>query len=362
MLFRSAKTRKDLGAALTAAAGALAASPDEASAARGRAVRDLLGFYGRDTSALGAADFAVQLDAAMQFVRTGLGPTARYFQPGEGPVEESWLPGFRVYVLGPPRDEAALNDLGEHGSSDLYGLSSGLGVGARQRASGGPADEEAQADMPFDARFRHPLNDASTRRSASRGYWNQAEAWRRVDDDWLHVATDMALQLDSATNNSSLALAFERISDGKVLLFPGDAQQGNWLSWHAPSMRWTVPVSPGGRGTHTVTAADLLTRTVRYKVGHHASHNATAKAKGLELMTSPDLTAFIPVDRAVALTRNPKGSWKMPARDLYRRLLERCQGRVVRSDVGWADTSTRATRREVEQEDRKSTRLNSSHT
>jgi hypothetical protein len=168
-----------------------------------------------------------------------------------------------------------------------------------------------------------------------------------VDDDWLHVASDMALQLDSATNNSSLALAFERISDGKVLLFPGDAQQGNWLSWHAPSMRWTVP---GARGNRTVTAADLLARTVFYKVGHHASHNATARAKGLELMTSPELTAFIPVDRAVALTRNPKGSWKMPARELYRRLLERCQGRVVRADLGWAENSARAANREVEQE------------
>ena len=94
----------------------------------------------------------------------------------------------------------------------------------------------------------------------------------------------------------AFALAFERISDGKVLLFPGDAQQGNWLSWHAPSMRWTIP---GSRGSRTVTAADLLARTVFYKVGHHASHNATARAKGLELMTSPELTAFIPVDRAV---------------------------------------------------------------
>ena len=42
----------------------------------------------------------------------------------------------------------------------------------------------------------------------------------------------------------------------------------------------------------------------------------------------------IPVDRQVALGRS-SGTWKMPARQLYRRLLE-CQGRVVRSDIGWA--------------------------
>ena len=49
-----------------------------------------------------------------------------------------------------------------------------------------------------------------------------------------------------------------------------------------------------------------------------------------------ELTAFIPVDRQVALGRSPKGTWKMPARQLYRRLLDKCQGRVVRSDIGWA--------------------------
>src|SRR5262249_48625429 len=70
-------------------------------------------------------------------------------------------------------------------------------------------------------------------------------------------------------------------------------------------------------------------------------HNATARGKGLELMRNEnELTAFIPVDRAVALTRNPKDSWQMPARPLYRRLLEKCQGRVVRSDIGWIVKAT----------------------
>jgi len=94
----------------------------------------------------------------------------------------------------------------------------------------------------------------------------------------------------------------------------------------------------------TVTANDLLSRTVFYKVGHHSSHNATAKGKGLEMMTSKsELTAFIPVDRQVALGRSPAGTWKMPARQLYRGLLDRCQGRVVRSDIGWAASVAQGT-------------------
>src|SRR5690606_4165017 len=61
-----------------------------------------------------------------------------------------------------------------------------------------------------------------------------------------------------------------------------------------------------------------------------------------------ELTAFIPVDRAVALKRHPKGSWKMPAKALYRALLEKCQGRVVRSDLGWADDAANAANKAAE--------------
>jgi hypothetical protein len=113
-------------------------------------------------------------------------------------------------------------------------------------------------------------------------------------------------------------------------------------------MTWTIDEDGSER---VATAEDLLSRTVFYKVGHHASHNATAKDRGLELMDQEDeLTAFIPVDRAVALSRNPKGSWRMPAVALYRRLLEKCQGRIVRSDIGWADDAVNASKKAVEKE------------
>jgi hypothetical protein len=92
-------------------------------------------------------------------------------------------------------------------------------------------------------------------------------------------------------------------------------------------------------------------RAVFYKVGHHGSHNGTVNTHGLELMENEgELTAFIPVDRAVALGRNPQGSWRMPAVALYRALLEKCQGRVVRSDIGWADDATAAANTKVEKE------------
>lgn len=91
-----------------------------------------------------------------------------------------------------------------------------------------------------------------------------------IDYDWLAAADDLALQLDNATNNTSLVLAIELIGDGRVLLLPADAQLGNWKSWK----KVEFSVTESGT-TRTVKAADLLKRTVFYKVGHHASHSAT---------------------------------------------------------------------------------------
>ena len=42
---------------------------------------------------------------------------------------------------------------------------------------------------------------------------------------------ELALKLDSDTNNTSLVTGFQLEESNKVLLFPGDAQVGNWLSW-----------------------------------------------------------------------------------------------------------------------------------
>jgi hypothetical protein len=350
------KAKNDLGAALTEAARALtsARASSEARSA-GEAVASLLGFF--DPDALGAGVFAPTVDEAMDFVRTGTGAETRYFNPGDGPLEADWLPGFRIFVLGPPRDEQALYRLGEHGSSELYSLANALRAASMLFASGKPAAEtfdangeertEFAASLPFDVRFRHESTSVETGAMFKDTYFAADADWRRIDEDWLHVAPELALQLDGATNNTSLVLAIERVADGKVLLFPADAQEGNWVSWHDAAIQWNVT---GGAGAGTVTVADLLARTVFYKVGHHASHNATGKVRGLELMTrQQELTAFIPVDRAVALERNPKGSWKMPAVPLYRRLLEKCNGRVLRSDVGWAASADQAAGQKVEE-------------
>ncbi len=339
------KYKDDLGMALKAAAQALTdpKRTDARSAELGAAIQSVLGFAG-DPLAAGADGLAKTIDEAMDFVRTGFGKEALYKKPGGAAIEEDWLPGFRFYVLGPPTSAASLNDLGDHDSEELYHESAGLRIGAAGESAGYEASE---SQMPFDSRLRLPREHSLLQPVTSR-YLQKSEAWRRIDGDWLHAAADLALQLDSMTNNTSLALAIERISDGRVLLFPADAQQGNWLSWHASGMKWTFK---DGSATGEKTAEQLLAKTVFYKVGHHSSHNATAKGKGLELMRrEEELVAFIPVDRAVALNRSPKDCWQMPARALYKRLLEKCQGRVVRSDLGWADDAKNAANKATEEE------------
>jgi hypothetical protein len=161
-------------------------------------------------------------------------------------------------------------------------------------------------------------------------------SWRRIDADWLGAAAQVALNLGNDTNNTSLVLAFEwgAPGQGQILLFPADAQVGNWLSWRDQKYKL---------GSHSTTADDLLSRTVIYKVGHHGSHNATLRRDprensaddelgvlyGLELMN--DIVAMIPVDWAAAQKAMPD-PWRMPHEPLYRRLREKARRRILRSD------------------------------
>ena len=144
---------------------------------------------------------------------------------------------------------------------------------------------------------------------------------RAIDSDWLGAAGPLAMQLDSDTNNTSLVLAFE-LPDETFMLFPGDAQVGNWESWHDQDYE---------DETRKLSATQILGRVRFYKVGHHGSHNATIKQQGLELMTHRELVAAIPTDEAFGKRQGAKG-WQMPNPLLKEAILAATKGRTFRND------------------------------
>ena len=280
-----------------------------------------------------------------------------FLEPGTGPIELDGVEGVRVYVLGPPRDPILLkgSEVTEQLKKDgvIYHLAATGDAGMDALAAAiSAADALPGTDgdrfHPFAAEHRiteevpDPLNSGTRkpnpyyegiRAFVGETYKAPAQEWRNIDHDWLNAFGQLALDLDSDTNNTSLVLAFEFVKTREVLLFVGDAQVGNWRSW--ANVAFNVP----GRDK-PLPAHDLISRTVFYKVGHHCSHNATIKTGGLELMTRDDLVAFIPLDRETAakqgkkdpVTGIPKG-WDMPAKPLYKALMDTAKKRVVISDV-----------------------------
>src|SRR5687768_2050193 len=79
----------------------------------------VLEFFGEGNDLLAANEFAPTVHAAMELVRTGFGTReAEYLKPGTLVDVDDWLPGFRVYVLGPPQNDNAIADTGEQGGGD----------------------------------------------------------------------------------------------------------------------------------------------------------------------------------------------------------------------------------------------------
>ncbi len=307
--------RGDLVGAAATATVALEKSKQRGHQMLARAAWEVLAFQDTRTqlvqlAAKGLTDGLARRTAAGMDAAMNMAPDAlHYFNPGDV-IERAWAPGIRFFVLGPPRSQSALRNLGAHGSPDLYELAAAAGVGC--------ADDK-HPPPPFDARFKIGPQQLPTDLAAL----CSAEPWRCIDGIGLASAAELALQLDNLTNNTSLVLAIE-IDGDRVLLFAADAQLGSWLTWGDVGF----VVSEDGR-RRTVTGRDLLERTVFYKVGHHASHNATASRFGLELMGGAGLTAFVPLDRKVAA----KKQWPMPAKNLDRALQQKTRGRVFCSDT-----------------------------
>jgi hypothetical protein len=267
----------------------------------------------------------------------------KYLRPGEKPRQVPQSADIRAFVLGPPRDPDLLSDEDPIGDEAFpRGDAHGLSFSAAAFATGDRA-------TPFSTRYCVALEKALDGEEqffvAHYGKGKDGEddtdgievppnaAWRRIDDEWLYSAESLALSLNTGVNNTSLVLAFELPASKKVLLFIGDAQRGNWISW--ADLKWND-------GDETITARDLLSRTVLYKVGHHGSHNATLAGTVDDAHPNLDwmglgefagqFTAMIPAVKEWAVRVKPK-PWYHPLPSIQRALLKKAQGRVLQMDI-----------------------------
>jgi hypothetical protein len=326
-----------------------------------RAQADFLG-VSLGVGGSGTVERPADMDATMELIRD-LCPVenVRYFEPGD----VFRLPGTEShgYVLGPPLptlldgkqrkyiellvDEKEMYsygplglkvDHGKPGGDHSFALSDDRGLPAMASAvlAAGALDREADEGFsPFAPEIRLDWDGAMASPFFRNHYGDSVPrgrggAWRRVDTDWLAGLANLALRAGDYTNNVSLVLAFDIPGSKKMLLFPGDAQVGNWLSWHEIE-GWhfrdgSAPAQPPAADDDRTLMQDLLRRVAFYKVGHHCSHNATVTEKGLEAMTHPDLMAFIPV--SVPVAQELMGYCPMPFYPVLRALQEKTKGRV----------------------------------
>lgn len=307
------------------------------SAAPQAHVRDLLAFTGEAPFAAAAARTMTTDEILTELKK--LATNVKYLTPGADPINLPANVPIKAYVLGPPRNDKLLfrsnprkgEVYGLRGETDELGAYLAAAVLLDKQRETFDADEQRAFEMamPFGGYHYRALSTMEPARGGAEGsvYFAERNAWRRIDRDWLGAAEQLALKLDSDTNNTSLVLAFVAGTgtDRRVLLFPGDAQVGNWASWQ----QYIWPNGAKRDDPEAIDITKLFASTVLYKVGHHASHNATLRAAGLELMTNPNLVAMLPVKEEFA--RKTK-CWNMPFPSLLGRLLEKTKGRVLRAD------------------------------
>jgi beta-lactamase superfamily II metal-dependent hydrolase len=231
-------------------------------------------------------------EAAVAALRSGFRGAAREVRYLKAGVEaRPPLDGLGVRVLGPPTDPEFLKKMEPPRSQRYVRLGAG---GLRETING---------VEPFEARWR--LAPAAGRKAYDFPADSKRDLSERDVKEGAGSSLDgLAFVLDSAVNNTSLALAFN--FRGRLLLFPGDAQWGNWKSWLE---------RPGSGG--------LLEQVAFLKVAHHGSHNATPRS-ALEAMGTDGFAAMV--------STQGKPWPSIPQPELMRRLRTRTKSRVLRSD------------------------------
>jgi hypothetical protein len=222
----------------------------------------------------------------------GTGATVKYLEAGESIPKVGTVAGLSAEIQGPSKDKSFLTRMDPPADQHFLAKPSDTGDGVRPF----PKLEIRVEDPDYAAIIADGQLVLDASEIASLQQLAEAPAER------------LALALDSVRNNTSLVIVFR--FQGRTLLFPGDAQWGNWQSWIG-----------------TDAAKQLLSEVDFIKVAHHGSENATPvdvvnalKRAGLAAMVPTQIKPFPTIPR-------------MP---LLKALEQHCAGHVaVRSD--WID-------------------------
>ena len=226
---------------------------------------------------------------AIKSLKEGFGSEkvkVQYFKAGDKlESRDNFIPGLSVRILGPPVSEEFLAQMDPPRGQGYL------------RVGPNGAPEPVNVIQPFGNRWKIDRNSTDLRL--------QEEDEKKLHDQSGSSIDDVAFALDQARNNESLVTLFT--FSNKHLLFPGDAQYGNW--------RWWLE--------NERTSSDILSKINFFKIAHHGSHNATPKA-ALEKMADGEFAAM------VSTQSEPWGS--IPRVPLMSRLDEKTKKKIVRSD------------------------------
>lgn len=205
--------------------------------------------------ALAAVENLTGNEEALRLLNSGFkGSTVRYVEAGQQFDTVAGIKGLSARILGPPRDQKFLARMDPPADERFL------------RAAPDGSIDAVNGIAPFDRKWKV---DAG----ASAYY----AAIDEHDKNLLAVAATnvigLAFALDHVRNNTSVVTMFTM--GGKNLLFPGDAQYGNWEGW-----------------IERQDARELLASVNFYKVSHHGSYNATPKA-ALDMMTEKGFSAMV---------------------------------------------------------------------
>jgi beta-lactamase superfamily II metal-dependent hydrolase len=241
---------------------------------------------------LGPADVKLASNrVAMQFLQSGFGSgiEPKYLEAGMELKNPAKIPGLTVRVLGPPppRDSSFLAKMDPPEGHRYLRMNDGGG-------------EWTNVVTPFASSWK------VTRKSElPKMFGLSKEVEGVVQEEVVSTSlSPLAFALDSVKNNTSVVvlLSFR----GEHLLFPGDAQYGNWMWW-----------------LQQPEAAEILSEISFLKVAHHGSVNATPTDL-LEHLTDGGFAAMVSTQNV---------PWDViPREPLMTRLGEKSGKRVVRSD------------------------------